>query len=126
MADDLGSDFGGALDIDQNLSESKGPRAVLECVARRWYDLAGSLFYDQNYGVGLDAYLNAAVKTDDLATLLEEEALKDERVEECTVVVSTVAESLRIDGRIVTADGQYELTVLTSALDVQVLLQDAA
>lgn len=126
MAEDLGSDFGGALDIDQNLSESKGTRALLECVARRWYDRAGSLFYDKNYGVGIETYLNAVVKTSDLATILEEEALKDERVDACTVVVTTTGESLTIDGRIETADGPYELTVVASSLDVTVLLQDAA
>lgn len=121
--EDLGEDFAGALDIDPSLSVVSGRRAHAEAVARRWYDRAGSLFYDRNYGAGIETYLNAAVPPDTISAQLEQEALKDERTEDCTVAVTRGQESLRIDGRLVDADGPFGLTVLASQLDVEVLLE---
>lgn len=123
--EDLGEDFAGALDLDQNMGTVSGGRAVAECVARRWYDRPGSLFYDRNYGAGLETYLNAFSDVDNLARTLEDEALKDERVDECTVAVSLVSQSLQISARIVTADGPFAFGVSVSQLDVKVLLETA-
>lgn len=125
MADEhLGQDFGGALDIDPSLSTVKGRRATAERIARRWYDLAGSLWYDRDYGKGLEAYLNAAIPESDIAGQLEDEALKDEQIEDCAVTVTRTGESLRILGRLVDANGPFDFTVEVSRLNARVLMEN--
>ncbi len=122
---DYGDDFGGALDIDPTLSVVSGPQCLLEAVARRWLDLAGSLFYDRDYGAGVEAYLSASMlTTSDITSVLEAEALKDERVTDCAVRVTASGETLTISGQITDSDGEsFPLTVVVSQLDVKVLME---
>lgn len=128
MADNLalGDDFGGSVDIDPSFSVVTGRRALAEAVARGWLDLAGSIFYAPDRGVGVSAFLSAAVNTNGLAHRLEEDALKDERVQDCSVTVTLVAEQLKITGALTDAQGPFTLTVLVSQLSTQVLLQGVA
>lgn len=124
--EDLGEDWGGVADIDPHLSDVTGRRALLECVARRWWDLAGSLFYDRGYGKGLAAYLSAVVQSPStIEAALEDEALKDERVQACSVSVTVAGESLSISGSITDDEGPFAFTVMASKLDVKALLENS-
>lgn len=126
MAEYLGDDFGGVHDLDPNLTEVTGRECLLQAVARRWYCLAGSLFYDRDYGQGVETFLHTAVQSaSEISASLEEEALKDERVQDVRVSVSFSDETLAIVGRIDDGDGPFSFTVLVSALDVKVLLENA-
>ncbi len=124
---DLGDDVGGVLDLDPTMAIVSGKQCLLEAIARRWLDLAGSLFYDRDYGAGIEAYLSAAtLSAHDISNTLESEALKDERVQDCKVVVTAAGETLTIKGQITdSSDETFSLTVLVSKLDVKVLLESA-
>jgi len=74
--------------------------------------------------VGLRRYLSGA--TDNvgaLPALLENEARKDERVDDCKVAVSLVDETLTVIGRIEDAQGPFSLTLSlsTTALTLELL-----
>src|SRR5687767_9637038 len=121
---DLGPDIGGVSDISPGLDEVTGRLALLQAVARSWSDLAGSLFYDRNYGKGLALWLNSAVQnTSSIEAALEDEARKDERVEACQVTVTFSGETLSISGSITDEDGPFEFTVTADKLNTTVLLE---
>lgn len=113
----FGSDFSGVLDVDNVLSTVSGRLGVAQAVARRWLTPQGGLFYDDTYGGGILELLNAA--NPDISTLaqrLEQQALLDERVEDCTVSVEFVDQTLTIDGQLVDADGPFTLTLTVSEM----------
>lgn len=123
---DLGVDWGGVDDIGPGLDEVSGRMALLQCVARSWLDLAGSLFYDRNYGKGLALWLSGAVQSSSaLESALEDEARKDERVATCKVAVSYVDEVLTISGRITDNDGPFTFTTTIGNLSTTVLLENS-
>jgi hypothetical protein len=120
---DLGSDFACVMDLDPNLTVVSGRLALGQAVARRWLTIPGTLWYDRTYGAGLLAAINGAVQsTESWSSILETEALKDERVLECTVSVSFANETLTVLGRLVDAEGPFDLTVAVGALSIDVLL----
>jgi len=123
---DLGEDIGGVDDIDWNMSFASGRRCLAEAIARRWLDLAGSLFYAPDYGKGLAAYLSASVAESEIAGDLEEEALKDERVRDVSVTVTRTGEELRINARLTDADGPFDFTVFAGALDARLVMENAS
>jgi len=126
--DELGEDWGGVDDITSGLDDVTGRLALLQCVARRWYDLAGSHFYDRDLGKGMSLWLNSAMTSpSSIESALEDEARKDERVETCDVTVTfdSTRETLTIKGRITDADGLFAFTVAASALTTTALLENA-
>lgn len=122
---DQGDDFGGVEDLDPTMAVVSGRRCTAECVARRWLDLPGSLFYAPDLGAGLEGFLGASMLAPgDISTLLEAEALKDERVDACSVLVTSADEQLVIKGTLTDKDGPFDLTVLVSSLDSKVLMEN--
>ena len=116
LNDPLGTDFGGVDDIDNNLTPVSGRLCLAQAIARRWITDPGELFYAPDYGAGLLRYVSGS--TDNVSTLparLENEARKDERVEDCKVSVDLVNETLRVDGRIIDAVGPFNLVLILSA-----------
>lgn len=96
MATDYGSDIstwlGPSPDLDPTFSVISGARVVGEAVARRWVTPAGGgLFYDEAYGFDTRLLLNSRMDSSmfpGIAMQLEKEALKDERVQNCSVSLS--------------------------------------
>ena len=123
--DALGSDFAGVTDLDFSLSDVSGRRALAEAVARRWLTPRGSLIYDPDYGQGLLEYTHVSTDgVDGLRAALESEALKDERVEDVAVDVTLVNEVLTIRGRLVDAEGPFDLTVSYDGVRAALALEE--
>lgn len=122
---ELGDDFFCVTDLDFNLTEVSGRRAVAESVARRWLTFPGTLFYDPTYGFGLELWLNEpSEKLDELGPALENEALKDERVESCRVAVRYEDGEIHILARLEDGDGPFSLVLDVGQVSVQLLLEE--
>jgi phage baseplate assembly protein W len=120
----IGSDFDCVSDITASLTVVSGRKALAQAVARRWITHPGDLVYDPDYGFGLLSYVSGAMQsTGVIAAGLVAEALKDERVEACTVQVSFVGETLTVVGQLEDADGPFDLTfsLSTTTLTVETL-----
>lgn len=84
---DFGSDISTFPDLDASFALRTGPHVVGEAIARRLITPRGGLFYDPQYGFDTRMLLNDAIPASRLATIasqVEAEALKDERVLACT------------------------------------------
>lgn len=123
-ATDLGTDISCIVDLDANLTVVSGRLALAQAVARRWLTVPGSLWYAPTYGAGLLTALSGSVQSvDEWSRRLESEALKDERLLECTAAVAFANEQLSVRGRLVDADGPFSLTLDVSNLTVNILVE---
>ena len=114
---DLGTDIGGVLDIDRNLSFTSGRRGLAESIAREWLEPQGGFVHAPEHGEGLLAYVNAPVYgLGSLAQRLEGAALRDERVEAADVSAEFVGDTLTISGRITDSDGPFDLVLTVSQM----------
>ena len=92
----LGSDLAGTNDLTAQMAESSGRRCLAEALVRRVLTPRGQLLDDPDYGEDLLAWLNDDVDANSirrLASVLDAEWLKDERVIAADVVVQFVGES---------------------------------
>lgn len=109
----------GVSDLDPFFVEISGARVIAEAVARRWTSAKGSMFWDEDAGEDVRAYLNAKLdpaKLADIEATLSAEALKDERVARCAVLVTynQGTKHLRIRGTITPSEGpafQFVLSI---------------
>lgn len=92
MANDFGVDLTTWLsltpDMDPTFTLISGARVVGESVARRWVTPVAGLFYDESYGFDTRLLLNSRIDASmfpGISMQLEKEALKDERVQTCSV-----------------------------------------
>jgi hypothetical protein len=121
---DLGSDFGGVLDVYSSLAAVSGRQCHAEAILRRWTTPHGSLFYDFDYGHDVRQYISGSVPpVNIIASQLVAEALKDERTQDCNVTVTFIGEALTIKGVISDAAGPFRLTVNISKLTTQLLIE---
>lgn len=119
MAIDYGIDLAGVLDLDANLTVVRGPLAVAHALARRLTTPAGGLFYAPTYGYDLRRFLNeVSLPPGAVASGVETEALKDERVLSASAAVTLINETLTATLQFETADGPFELTLTVSALSI--------
>jgi len=119
MADVFGIDLMGLTDLDWEFTPVTNPR--LGCaiaVGRRWISPNGSLFYSKTYGKNVRQYLGAAntVPAGLIATELEIEAEKDERVFKATVQVERVGSEMRVQGLLEATVGVVEFTLRVDEL----------
>jgi hypothetical protein len=122
----LGLDVSTFPDLDPELRSISGQRAVGEAVARRWLTPLGGLVDDPEYGgEDLGSLLGATRTADELAALgasLERQALEDERVESCRVVVTTTGplsgQTLIVRAQLTTSEGPFSLVLTADRLAV--------
>jgi len=108
----LGVDFACVDDLDANLSLVEGRTALAQSTARRIITPRGGLYYDPNYGTDIRGRLHRPFPAALTARLVEQEALKDERVENAGASVEFVEVPLASDK----TDG--DLIVTINLLDV--------
>jgi len=123
---DFGSDFQCVDDITSDLSVVSGQLGVAQSVARRILCPAGALWYDPDYGYGVQRWLcSTAPPVETIASAISTEARKDERVKTCSAVVEfdQTENTLTIDFVLTTADGPFEFTMLVGALTASLLLK---
>lgn len=118
---DFGSDFHLVDDLDPQLSTVSGPMVVVEAVVRRLQTPRGGLWYDPAYGTDLRQYLNGVVPRFRVASDVEEEARKDERVQAARATVTFSGETMTVVLTLELADGPFALTIGVDALTVKLI-----
>lgn len=123
---DLGSDFSCYPDMSPTLKVVSGERCLAEHLASRLETPLGGLFYDPNYGTDLRAFVNqSGVTSYRIASAVESECAKDERVESVTVDV-TIADTaitvfISVDPATESGLAEFEFTLNVSQLSVELL-----
>lgn len=121
---DLGTDFACAFDLDPQMSEVSGRRALIECIARRLQTPHGGLWYDDDYGYDVRQFLSAPViASGELASNVEAEAEKDERVSSASCRVSFNGKTLLIKLEIADSAGPFSFVLAVSDVTVEILTQ---
>lgn len=97
-----------------------------QALAHRLSTPRGGLFYDPGYGTDIRAYLNEAMTAAKAAQLqadVQNELLKDERVQSCTAIATftAAAETLNLTINVISSPGPFILQLAVSAVTVQVL-----
>lgn len=130
MAVDFGTTLSCVNDFSPDAKMVSGFRVVGEAIARRWITPRGRLIGYPNYGFDLTEYVNADVTDRDLAGLRAQasaEALKDERVQSCTVATSLATDGvLTVTAEVVTAQGPFRLVVAVSSVTLDLLSIEGA
>ena len=127
-----GSDLSCASDLDPSMAEVDGGTtlALAQALARRLDTPRGSLPDDKNYGISLRSYLNRGVVDADLRSLggqIKGELLKDDRVDQLTVIVTPNAVGSRLSvSLLVTPVGSRlgPFTLTLAATDAAVLIEE--
>jgi hypothetical protein len=123
---DLGLDLSGVDDLSPQMTEVSGRLGLIQSIARRLQTPNGGLFYDPDYGYDVRRFLSAVVvNSGELASSVEAEALKDERVAQATatVVFSASSSSLLIKLEIADSGGPFAFVLAVSAVTVELLTQ---
>lgn len=128
----FGSDFSGINDIDPNWSYlANSPTtpndesiALTQAIARRLTTPRGGLFYDLNYGTDIRDFISSSIPIAQAISAIEAECRKDERVDDCDVTISVVADEwfVTIECK-AHASGPFALTLAVSAVSVELLNQ---
>lgn len=96
MATTFGADFSAVEDFDANWTFLEGDageaRALAQAVARRLITPRGGLFYDPAYGMDIRAFIADTTTPEDAVAQIENEARKDERVDDCKCTITVVGE----------------------------------
>lgn len=121
MAIDYGTTFACATDLTPQMSTVSGLRAVAEAVARRLQTDRGALWYDLDYGTNITRFVNAAVPLSSIETMVENEAIKDERVDDCTCEATQTGTSLSLRMQLEADEGPFEFVLSVSELTVTIL-----
>jgi hypothetical protein len=127
----MATDYGRCISVTDDLplrwSIVTGPRVVAEAIIRRWSTPRGSLPYDLDYGTDARDLLGDTVglqSNSEMAQALAREAEKDERVDDCNVVVKydIPAETAIITAAITLAEGvTFRLVAAVDAVTVALL-----
>jgi hypothetical protein len=111
---------------DLSFTPVTGFQNLAQAILRRWQTPRGGLFYDPNYGTDARDWVNAIVNPGDqarLAGMLEDEAEKDERVQQCTAQTSFAAATngFQINATILSSAGPFSLVANVSQMGIQLL-----
>lgn len=99
---------------------------MIQAVARRLETPRGGLFYDEEYGTDLRAYVNSNAGPLEIARAAELEAMKDERVLAADATVNRSGQSITVTMKLTLADGPFDLTLDVSDLTVDLITFNAA
>lgn len=92
---DLGSDFACYPDMSPTLKVVSGERCLAEHLASRLETPTEGLWYDPNYGTDLRAFVNqSGVSRSRVASVIQTECKKDERVAEVTAEVNVTSDTI--------------------------------
>lgn len=118
----------GSIDCDPLGSTISGPRAVLECCARRLMSPAGSVPGSPNMGFDLMGKIGARmtpIQRERIRYDVEAELEKDERVQRARVVDfsadAAVGGRYRLRISVVLSSGTFTLTLAVSAVTIDIV-----
>ena len=123
---DLGTDIAGISDVSPALETVSGRLGLIQAIARRLITPRGALWYATDYGYDLRQYLSGiTVAPASIASQVEAEAEKDERVEQASAVVSFAGDRLLVKLSVIDGSGPFEFTLAVSKV-TSTLLSGAA
>ncbi len=119
-------DLGSGPDLDPLLLINADPRIVMaEALARRLTTIRGQLFYAPNDGWDLRQLVNAALSSGDLQSLqgtIQQECLKDPRVQIATVQLTTSGSIVSIVINASGAAGPFEIVFTLATVNGSVVV----
>lgn len=90
----FGSDFAGVDDLDANWTYLSGTEnealALKQAIARRYITPRGGNPWDPGYGLDLRSFVSDTIDPAQAEPMIINEALKDERIQDCTAVINVV------------------------------------
>jgi len=116
---DFGHDLALLTDLDPVQSEVSGLANLLRALVRRLQCPLGGLIGDPNYGYDLVGEVDDDIDTSDLgriASNIDREFVKDERVTSSTTVATYSAGSIVTISNVLTAAGPFKLVLSTSTI----------
>lgn len=122
----FGSDFSLLTDLNPSMpfleGETNEKQAFLQALVRRLQTSRGGLFYDDDYGLDLRAFLNSNVSPGQIAFQVEDELRKDGRVEDPDAEATLQEDgTILLTIQITAADEPFELTVSVTDVSVELL-----
>lgn len=125
---DFGVDISFLSDLDPNFTLVSGFACLGQDLAHRFETPRGGLFYDGNYGTDIRGRLNEALSPKGqtkLASDIQAECMKDERVLACTarVQLATATSTLTVTISVNTAAGPFQFILGVTSVSVTLLAQ---
>ena len=119
-----GLDLTCITDLTSTMGESSGRTLLAESCARRLQTDRGQLLDDPDYGYNIVGELDADVSTVDLARIasqVDEELVKDERLLASTTVATFVSGALTLTISLTDKNGKFALVLLVNDVTVEIL-----
>lgn len=121
---DYGTDFDCTSDLNPAMPLVTGRVALVQALYRRLITPRGGLWYDPNYGVGVQGMLNAGLTPSQLSrigSLVDAEFAKDDRVVASTTTATFAGGVLSLTAIISDGSGPFPLSVAVSSVTVALL-----
>jgi hypothetical protein len=128
---DYGEDISCIDDIDASLTTVSGETCFGQALARRISCPRRGMFYDFDYGIDARRYMNRSFRPQVTSQAVEQECLKDERVDELRATVRFVETeddesgappgTMRIELEVQGGNGPFDLTVAIDDLSVDII-----
>lgn len=122
---DYGTDVAAREDLDPSFALLSGRQVLIDALRWRYSTPRGGLFYDDDYGLDLRAYVNESFTEADGFALRQDivaEALKDPRVESASAVVVFDRQARSLTVTITVTDGAGAFAVVFSVTSAAVRL----
>lgn len=122
----FGSDFAGVDDLDANLTFLEGDKAEMtalaQATARRLTTPRNGLFYDLSYGEDIRSFVSDSIPPALVSKMLSAEVKKDQRIRDCTTVITVVGDTWTVIINPTATTGQsFTLTISVSSVTVELL-----
>ncbi len=125
MAVDYGLDLDWAADLSKTAGTVTGTKLLGQAVYRRLVTARGSALDCPDDGLDIRELLSLPMTTAQLAAvpgLVRQEIVKDERIQDATIIVTKLADGFDLAIRLTPAEGpDFELTLGVSAAAVKLL-----
>lgn len=119
---ELGSDIGGALDLDPGLRVVTGRRALADAIVRRLTNRRGVFPDWPDYGFDVQSVIGTTLTESQVRQLIAEQCLLEEEVEAAVVSLSTSGETLRVLVSVTDATGPFDLTLNVSDVTTEAII----
>lgn len=116
-------------DLDPLFTLVSERTALIHAIANRYISTRGSLPEDEDYGYNLRDWLGEVIGVNELAVIrqnVEDEALKDERVDAASATVQFFAGASRCEVRLTIVGSAGEFQLVLGITDVSVAVLQAA
>lgn len=129
MAEDTdhGTDLAGVSDLEITMREISGRKALAHRIARRLQTPRGGLFYDPDFGYDLRQFVSGSVLPEGtIEASVENEALKDEGVEDVQIDVRffTGTKRLRVFVAVNDSEGGFDFVLDVTDVTVELLTEE--